>query len=290
VISEAFSWLVLGSARPEERAKWLGFIRIFFDITLGLIPDITDTRRQATDDYPDEFDSWVFNGVARAIPCLTAAEDHHTLWQPLIDRGAPAHKWIESFAWEWFTTGVDAARSPEHFVALWSAMISHALQSPAWDPAVNRSYELRDAVFWLLGLGTRINKIGQKPEFAAALVSMEGLFGQVAERWLRNARLVAGFLHWVTQPSAAGLLVPAIRWLAAVIPSFDTYDWKDGLEQNLVSFLHTCWEREEARITANPDLERAFNLLMTTVVSRGGHPAIALRDHVVRSVAGQREP
>jgi hypothetical protein len=286
VISEAFSWLVLGSARPEERAKWLGFIRNFLDITLGLIPDITDTRRQATDDYPDEFDSWVFDGVARAIPCLTAAEDHHTLWQPLIDRGAPAHKWIERFAWEWFTTGVDAARSPEHFVALWSAMISHALQSPAWDPTVNRSYELRDAVFWLLGLGTRINKIGQKPEFAAALASMEGLLAQVAERWFKNARLVAGFLHWVTQPSAAGLLVPATRWLAAVIPSFDTYDWKDGLEQNLVSFLHTCWEREQARITANLDLERAFNLLMTTVVSRGGHPAIALRDHVVRSVAG----
>jgi hypothetical protein len=35
VISEAFSWLVLGSARPVEEVKWLGFIRNFFDITLG---------------------------------------------------------------------------------------------------------------------------------------------------------------------------------------------------------------------------------------------------------------
>jgi hypothetical protein len=285
VISQAFSWLVLGSARPEERAKWLDIIRNFFDISLSLIPDVADAHRQSTNDHPDEFDSWVFDAAARAIPCVTATEDHRLLWQPLIDRGAPAHKWIERFSWEWFTTGVGAAQSPEHFVALWSAMISRALQSPAWDPAANRSYELRDAVFWLLGFGTKINKIGQRPEFAGALASMEGLFAQAAERWFGDARLVADFLHWVTQPSATGLLVPAIRWLAAVIPSFATYDWKDGLEQNLVSFLHACWEREQARITANPDLERAFNLLMTSVVSRGGHPAIALRDHVVRSVA-----
>jgi hypothetical protein len=118
------------------------------------------------------------------------------------------------------------------------------------------------------------------------VASMEGLFAQVAERWFGNARLVAGFLHWVTQPAAAGLMVPAIGWVAAVVPSFDTYDWREGLEQNLVSFLHACWEREQARITANPDIERAFNILMTPVVSRGGHAAIALRDHVVRSVAG----
>jgi len=75
-----------------------------------------------------------------------------------------------------------------------------------------------------------------------------------------------------------------MRWLAALVPTFDSYDWKDGLEHNLVSFLYACWEREQARITASPELETAFNLLMATVVSRGGHPAIALRDHVVRSV------
>jgi hypothetical protein len=111
---------------------------------------------------------------------------------------------IERFFWEWFTVGVRAAQTPERFTAIWSAMIEHALQSPAWDPATSRSYDLDNAVFWLLGLNTTISKIGQRPEFAAALSGMEGLLARVAERWLKKSMLVSGFLYWVTQP--AGLL------------------------------------------------------------------------------------
>ena len=59
---------------------------------------------------------------------------------------------------------------------------------------------------------------------------MEGLFARVAERWFKKSKLVSGFLYWVTQPAAVGLLVPAIRWLAPVVPTFDSYDWRDGLE------------------------------------------------------------
>jgi hypothetical protein len=120
--------------------------------------------------------------VAGTIPSLTATEDHRTLWQPILDLGPPAHQWIERFFWEWFTVGVRAAQTPERFTAIWNAMIEHALQSPAWDPATSRSYDLDDAVFWLLGLGTRINSIGERPDFAAALCGMEGLFARVAER------------------------------------------------------------------------------------------------------------
>jgi hypothetical protein len=224
--------------------------------------------------------------VAGTIPSLTATEDHRTLWQPILDRGPPAHQWIERFFWEWFTIGVRAAQTPERFTAIWTAMIEHALQSPAWDPASRRSYDLDDAVFWLLGLGTRINKIGERPEFAAALSSMEGLFARVATRWFKKSKLVSGFLYWVTQPAADGLLVPAIRWLAPVVPTFDSYDWRDGLEGNLIAFLRACWERKGEQISVDPGLERDFSALLTTAVSRGSHAAIALRDHVVSSPVG----
>ncbi|MET4448492.1 hypothetical protein ABIB75_006802 [Bradyrhizobium sp. GM2.2] len=99
------------------------------------------------------------------------------------------------------------------------------------NPATGRSYDLDDAVFWLLGLGTRINKIGERLEFAAALSGMEGLFGRVAERWFKTSKLVSGFLCWTTQPAAIGLLVPAIRWLAPVVPTFDSYDCRMPLKE-----------------------------------------------------------
>jgi Pyruvate flavodoxin/ferredoxin oxidoreductase, thiamine diP-bdg len=83
--------------------------------------------------------------------------------------------------------------------------------------------------------------------------------------------------------SPVGLLVPAIKWLAAVVPSFDSYAWRDGLEANLVAFLRTCWESERERISADRNLEKDFRVPLTSVVSGGGHAAIALRDHVVSS-------
>jgi hypothetical protein len=96
-------------------------------------------------------------------------------------------------------------------------------------------------------------------------------------------KVVTGFLNFVTQPAATGLLLPAIRWLAAVVPSFDSYDWKYGLEENLIAFLRACWERERDRISGDPSLQGAFLSLLACVVSRGGHAAIALRDRVVNA-------
>jgi|HubBroStandDraft_5_1064220.scaffolds.fasta_scaffold808764_1 hypothetical protein len=50
VLSAAFAWLDLVSARPDERAKWFGLVRIFLDITLGLIPPSTHDRPTAAAD------------------------------------------------------------------------------------------------------------------------------------------------------------------------------------------------------------------------------------------------
>src|SRR5438105_3472761 len=46
---------------------------------------------------------------------------------------------------------VRAAASPQDFTRLCTDMIEHALASPAWDPRVNRTYDLDGMVFQLLG-------------------------------------------------------------------------------------------------------------------------------------------
>jgi hypothetical protein len=276
-------WLDLASARPDERRQWLGYVRNFVDLTLGSIPQIDDPRQQEIEGLPDEFDGWVFGLVAGAIPCLNAAEDPRSLWQPMLDLGSPAHEWVERFYWDWFTDGLRAAQSPEDFVRLWTRMIEYALTSPAWDPNTNRTYGLDGMVFQLLGFDSRMNKLGQNSAFAAAMVRMEDVFARAAQRWFGMPKVVTGFLNFVTQPATAGLLLPGTRWLAAVVPSFDSYDWKYGFEENLIAFLHMCWEREHDRISGDPTLQGAFLSLLTCVVSRGGHAAIALRDRVVNA-------
>jgi hypothetical protein len=281
VISSAFVWLDLRSARPGERRRWLGYVRNFLDLTLGSLPQIDDPRQQDIDGLPDEFHDWTFAVVACAISCLTAAEDPRALWQPILDRGAPAHEWVERFCWEWFTAGLRAARTPEEFVRLWSAMVEHALASTAWEPGPNRSYDLAGMVFELLGFDARMNKLGQNAAFTTAVAGMEGIFARAADRWFCMPKVVTGFLNFVIQPAAAGLLLPGIQWLAAVVPSFDSYDWRHGLEESLLSFLHVSWERQRDRISGDPTLQGPFLSLLACVISRGGHAAIALRDRVV---------
>lgn len=286
VISSAFAWLDLRSARPEERRRWLGYVRNFLDLMLGSIPQIDDPRQQEIDGLPDEFDNWVFGLVAGAIPCLTATEDQRSLWQPIFDLGSPAHQWVERFFWDWFTDGLRAAPSPQDFARLWTDMIEHALTSPAWDPSVNRTYDLDGMVFQLLGFDSRMNKLGQNLTFGPAVAEMEGVLARAAQRWFGMPKVVTGFLNFATQPAVAGLLLPGIRWLAAAVPSFDSYDWKYGLEENLIAFLDVCWDREHHRIASDASLQGAFLSLLACVIARGGHAAIALRDRVVNSAAG----
>jgi hypothetical protein len=255
-------------------------------LVLGSVPQIDDPRQQEIDGLPDHFDTWVFGLVAGAVPCLTPAEDRRSLWQPILDLGSAAHQWVERFFWDWVTDGLRAAQSPQDFVRLWADMIEHALASPAWDPTVNRTYDLEGMVFQLLGFDSRMNKLGQNPAFGQAVAGMESVFARAAQRWFNMPKVVTGFLNFVIQPAAAGLLLPGIKWLAAAVPSFDSYDWKYGLEENLIAFLHACWEREHHRISGDPSLQGAFLSLLACVVSRGGHAAIALRDRVVNSAAG----
>ena len=93
VISSAFAWLNLQSARPgDERRKWLGFIRLFLGLVLESVPRIDDPRNQEIDGLPCEFDGWVFGIVAGAVPCLTTAEDPGSLWKPILELGTPAHQ------------------------------------------------------------------------------------------------------------------------------------------------------------------------------------------------------
>jgi hypothetical protein len=286
VISSASGWLNIQSARPgEERRKWIGFVRMFLAIVLGSLPRTDDPRRQEIDGLPSDFDGWVFGVVAGAIPCLTAAEDPDSLWKPIIELGAPAHRWVERFFWYWFTDGLRPVQSAEQFTALWGAMIEHALGCATWQPGSDRSLRLDEMVFELLGFNSGIHTLAQNTALTSAITAMEGIFAGAAEKWFGMPRVTAGFLYFVVEPAAAGLMLPAIRWLVAVVPSYDSYDWKFGLEDNLIAFLHTCWDRHHQAISADPALQDAFLQLLSTVVSRGSHAAIALRDRIVGSAA-----
>ena len=258
---------------------------MFLGLVLESVPHTDDPRNQEIDGLPSEFDGWVFGIVAGAVPCLTAAEDPGSLWKPILELGTPAHQWVERFFWYWFTDGLRPVQSAEQFTALWSAMIEHALACPGWQAGGRGSFHLDQMVFELLGFNSGMHTVGKNTALASAIGAMEPVFARAAQQWFRMPRVTAGFLHFAVQPATAGLMLPAIRWLAAVVPSYDSYDWKDGLEDDLIAFMHACWERHHQTISADATLEKPFLDLLATLVSRGGHAAIALRDRIIGSAA-----
>ena len=217
---------------------------------------------------------------------MTAAERPEELWQTILNRGAPAHKWVERFFWYWFIDGFRASRSSVEFVQIWRAMISYALERAAWDPAHAISFELDDMVVELLCFDTRWNAIVQTVDNEQVVGRLEDVFARAIERWGGMPKVISGLVVFASQPGASRLLLPALRWSATAVKSFDSYDWKYGLEDNIIEFLHTCWQRESAHIKRDETLRTGFLSVLTILVSRGSHAAISLSNRVIGSISG----
>lgn len=286
VLTAALAWLNPNHAQaPEERTRWLTLIHALLELVVQAVPVVDDPDNQEIKGLPSDFDGWVFQIVARAVPQLAAPENPQSLWQSIFDLGAPAHDWVERFFWFWFTDGLRAAKSPSDFVRIWRSMIIYAAASSRWNQSTYGSYRLDGMVIELLGLDGRWGALAADEAFSPVLATMVDVFGQAADLWFQMPTIVRNFLQFVVQPAGIHLLCPAIFWVLKAVAQFSSYDWRDGIEQGLVEFMRICWQRERTQILANSELQQAYFDLLAKLVSRGGHAAIALRDQIVESTA-----
>jgi hypothetical protein len=285
VITAAFCWLDIGAAgSADERADWLQFVRELLDGLIGRVPVVDDPRKQEIDGLPSEFDGWIYQNVAQTIPQMTPVERPEALWQPILNLGGPAHDWVERFFWYWFTNGARSASSPADFVRCWREMILYALGHPRWDPDANLRRDLDDIVIELLGFDVRWTRLSLDGEAAVAVGALKDVFEKSAQRWFSTPKVTRGFLAFAVRPGAAHLLLPGVSWVAKAVEAFDSYDWRNRMEDSLVNFLDVCWQRESTEVSANTELRKSFLGLLSTLISRGVHAAIALRDRVLASL------
>ena len=66
--------------------------------------------------------------------------------------------------------------------------------------------------------------------------SLEDILERALERWGRMPKVISGLVMFAVQPGTKQLLLPALRWTSSAVKSFDTYDWKYGLEEMLSNF------------------------------------------------------
>ena len=287
VMKAAFGWLDFRlSQTADERLAWLGFIRKILGIVLRSLPTVSAPSTEEIDGLPSDFDDWALKLVAQTIPRLTAAETPEVLWQPILDRGAPAHQWVERFFWHWFTDGLAASSSAVGFVGNWRKMLLYALEHPAWSPASAIAHELDGTVLELLCFDARWNALVRTEDNMQIVGTMEDVFERAVQRWGNRPKIISGLVMFAIQPGAKRLLLPALRWASVAARSFDSYDWKYGLEENMIEFLHTCWQQEGARIVREENLRALFLAMLTILVARGSHASIELNARVIGSIGG----
>jgi hypothetical protein len=182
------------------------------------------------------------------------------------------------------SNGARSASSPADFVRCWREMILYALGHSRWDPDANLWHGLGNIVRELLGFDWRWTGLSLGEDAAAAVGNLKDVFEKAAQRWFGMPDVTRGFLGFAAKPGGARLLLPGVFWVAKAVEAFDSYDWRNGVEDSLVHFLDVCWQRESAEISADAELRKAFLGLLSTLVSRGGHAAIALRDRFLASL------
>ncbi len=287
VISSAFCWLGARAAwQPDRSRESLELVQEIRDLLLGSLPRDPQESDAEMSDHPTAVDGWMYDIVARAI-CLSASPSvARELWRPIVTLPVHLHDWTERFFWSWFSDGYAFSASPEQFVAHWKEMIELAITLPSFDLDRSRQREVSELVFNLLGLKYPAGNLAKDAEYADAIASMADVWERVAQKWLHLPLVGSHFAMILIQPAFARLLCSGVKWLAFAVSRADDYPfWRErDIESSMVSVLNECWERHSDEIKIDNELRMAFNELLTTLASRGSHPATVLRDRVLDSL------
>lgn len=280
LIRAAFGWMQPNVATPISRTEIVATIQALLDIVLSSLPTITDRKTEEVVGLPSEFDSWVYELVATAIPLLTPTERPEALWKPILSLDSPAHEWVERFYWQWFTHGWNAKPDFAVFFREWRTMIEFALARPQWDQSKNWHHGIDAVVYELLGFKHSWSSWSDTEGISTYIDGMTDLYERAAAKWFPLPKVLGGFAHFAQCTAASNLAVKAIPWIATAVKNYSDYDWRYGAEGNLIEFLSICWGRNAQTITADTTIRTAFFEVVNILAARGDHAALALKDRV----------
>jgi hypothetical protein len=284
-LRHAFAWLPSPtSTPPAERAANLAWLRELLGVTLRMLPSGCDGDDEV-EGTPYEYDRWVFDEAGTSIAQSDAPEKAATLWRPILDLGAAAHYWVESFLGGWTVSALKTAPSVQQYFDRWREMIQFATESSVWMPApAGRHFRLRELWQHLLGmhLGASIVAAdGHQVQFA----ELVPLYRAWADAFLDEDRSLRAFLRLLSQGGAQPLLCPAIPWLLRAAERVDALEWaRYPIADELASVLRLAWTSFEEMIATTPRLLDSFNRLLNLLVTQQSRVAMDLRERVSRTV------
>lgn len=285
IIQAAYAWLppLAEATSDEERKSWIAVYDELLQLVLLYIDTAPRDKRGEVRGTPYRFEYWVFELIAGLIPQLEENDHPEQFWQPILDLGAAAHYWVDSFLSRWFMSGSKAALEPSVFAHHWWTMVAYVLESPLWrnDPSTPGRFHLPDLYIQLMGLGLS-GSIFDDEGYADAMERLFPLYEKWATEWLEYPRIATAFARFLTKPVCRDMMLRGLTWLAHAIPQIPERGWdRDRLPNALLSLLDTCWKEHLPELETKGEVKEAFLDLLNVLVARGHPAALTLQDVIL---------
>lgn len=285
IIQAAYAWLppLAEATSEQERRSWIAVYDELLQFVLHNIRAAPRDQRGEVPGTPYQFEYWVFELIAGLLPQLKETDHPERFWQPILDLGASAHYWVDSFLSRWFMSGSKAAPEPSVFVHHWQAMVAYALDSPLWrdDTSTPSRYRLTNLYIKLMGLGLG-GSIFDDERYAGVIGHLFPLYEKWATEWLEYSRVATAFARFLTKPACRDMMLPGLTWLAHAIPQIPERGWeRDRLSDALLSLLDTCWKEHLFELETMDEVKEAFLDLLNVLVAQGHPGALTLQDVIL---------
>ncbi|MDQ3380863.1 MAG: hypothetical protein M3546_11195 [Actinomycetota bacterium] len=275
-IEAVHAWIPgLEDARnEEERAEWISRWRRLLAFELGILGvSEIDADESEVEGSLYSFDRWLLGALARTTLEMRDNEDPASIWQPLLNLGDAAPRWVDAFLDAWLRYGFIEQPASSTFLSRWRQMIEHALASPRWKLD---GWRYSSAELWhaLLGLDWTEESLWT-PEQQPTVLALKDLYERWASEALTgkwSAERLARFL-WRT-PAGRTIQLDGVIWLdrAAATGLWDEPDVHDELAR----LLDAAWNTQSAQLGSSTNAGMAFRRLLRRLAEEQNALALAL--------------
>jgi hypothetical protein len=258
-----------GLPTPVAKSSWLPFWEEALVDTLARLQPRPDETQVELEEYPREWDSWLFQQAAGWLADLPAAEARR-LWEPLMALGLWAHEWVKDFLNEWTQLALGQPDNPE-VRRVWQEMVDYAQDSPAWLLKGHRMAYHHRGELWraLLALDYPIR---WQAQHAALAESLHSRWAAWARAQIGDAGSAAALARFLAQPAASGMVLEGLQWLArpATCSQPEATYWREVADP-LADLLTHVWQLPNNQLRQQASAFAAFKILLGVLVARQ-HP------------------
>jgi len=250
--------------------------------------DVTEAA-QPVDHFPDDFNFLILKRVATLLPFLTEEEQPASFWEPLLQYGCIAPKWVDQFCTNFFLYNIEKPDRQLRMVQLLENMVSFSEGCRTWK-AKHAVVKGEDFRLCLLGVQPRLISIW-KDDLTRFTHQATHLYQQWFLKKRINPYAIIALLDFVVTRSGEFMLKEALgimqyfalfeqKMAEADRPQGLVYRGVPNLEAKLANVLGYIWKNKKTMLQANRAMLTVYRDLVKYLVAQRNITAMELQNEL----------